>query len=99
VRHPDIGTALNVLGSGGADVAVVDRLTFDRFLAANPDSPIRALNERVWEFKNGIMIPRRDKLFEAWICDEFWASRKQPQMVELERNVLAECRGAVRKYA
>ena len=99
VRHPDIGTALNVLGSGGADVAVVDRLTFDRFLTANPDSPIRALNERVWEFRNGIMIPRQDKLFEAWVRDEFCASRKQPLLVELERNVLAECRGAVRTYA
>src|SRR6185436_9725919 len=90
VRHPDIGMALSVLGSGGADVAVVDRLTFERFLKANPEAPVRVLNERVWEFKNGILIPRRDRLFESWVRDQFCASRKQPAMIELERQMLAD---------
>jgi ABC-type amino acid transport substrate-binding protein len=99
LRHPDIGTALNVLVSGGADVAVVDRLTFDRFLAVHPEAPLRTLDERVWEFRNGIMIPRQDRRFEDWVREEFCASRKVPAIAELERQVLAECKGAVRRYA
>ena len=99
VKHPDIAMALSVLGSGGADVAVVDRLTFDRFLITNPLARVRVLNERVWEFKNGILIPRRDKLFEAWVRDQFCASRKQPAMMDLERQMLSDCGTAVRKYA
>jgi ABC-type amino acid transport substrate-binding protein len=99
LKHPDIDTALNMLASGGADVAVVDRLTFDRFLAAHPEAALRTLDDHVFEFKNGIMIPRQDRLFEAWVRDEFCASRKVPAIAELERQILADCKGAVRRYA
>lgn len=98
VRHPDIGTALSVLGAGG-DVAVVDRLTADKFIAAHPNARIRLLREQVLQFKNGIMIPRRDAPFEAWVRAEFSASRKIAPLAEAERRMLADCRGAVKRYA
>ncbi|HEX2059502.1 MAG TPA: transporter substrate-binding domain-containing protein, partial [Thermoanaerobaculia bacterium] len=98
VKHPDIGTALGVLGAGG-DVAVVDRLTADKFIAAHPTARIRLLGEQVWQFKNGIMIPRRDPDFEEWVRTEFSASRRTPPLAEAERQMLADCRGAVKRYA
>ncbi len=98
VKHPDIGTALSVLSSGG-DVAVVDGLTAVKFLEAHPNVRIRILDEKVWQYKNGIMIPRQDRLFEAWVRDEFCASRKAQPMLAAERQMLAECRGTVRKFA
>jgi ABC-type amino acid transport substrate-binding protein len=99
LKHPDIGTALNVLDAGGADVAVLDRLSVHQFVAAHPDARLRVLKEPVLLFKNGIMIPRQDKLFESWVRDEFCTSRKGQPMVEAERQMLADCFGAVRKYA
>ena len=99
VMHPDISKALSVVGAGAADVAVVDRLTVARFAAANPKIQLRLLDRPVLEFKNGIMLPRQDKLFEAWVRNEFIASRRSPAMLEAEQQMLDECRGAVRRYS
>jgi Bacterial extracellular solute-binding proteins, family 3 len=99
ITHPDIDKALFVVAAGAAQVAVVDRLTVERFTEANPKIQLRLLDRPVLEFKNGVMIPRQDKLFEAWIRNEFIASRRLPAMLKAEQQMLAECRGAVRRYS
>jgi len=99
VRNPDIGTALSIVGAAAGDVAVVDRVTADRYMRTYPQNKIRLLKETVLQFKNGIMVPRQDREFEAWVHAEFSTSRNAPRIAEEERQMLADCGGAVRKFA
>jgi len=99
VQNPDIGTALSIVSAAAGDVAVVDRVTAYRYIRMHPQAKIRLLKESVLKFKNGIMVPRQDPDFEAWVRDEFSTSRRSPQIAELESQMITDCGGAVTKYA
>lgn len=99
VEHPDIATALRMLHAGGADVAIVDSLTYAQYMDANPEARLRRLGECILYFKNGIMLRRRDREFQDWVRMEFGRARSGEAMLARERRMLADCHGAVQKYA